>query len=285
MDDKSSFVVYTDIKEIIDDLDDAETAALFRGMVDYQLTGKPPKFKGSLKYIFIPIRQQMDRNNEKWEKIKEKRAVAGRIGGQKTAEKRTKQNVANQANATFVKQNKQKVANQAVTVTVTDTVNVNGTVTVSDSDATSLSSELVSYLNEKTGSTYEATDTIKERVASLIESGYSPEQLRTVIDKKCSEWLNDDKMRTYLRPSTLFGDKFSEYLAAPITLAQEREQDTERKRKSLASELEQKRDTLGVLKASLDEIPRGTRMDERRVLKDQIAALEDSIDLIERRLS
>jgi hypothetical protein len=97
--------------------------------------------------------------------------------------------------------------------------------------------------------------------------------------------MNDDKMRTYLRPSTLFGDKFSEYLAAPITLAQEREQDTERKRKSLASELEQKRDTLGVLKASLDERPRGTRMDERRVLKDQIAALEDSIDLIERRLS
>ena len=75
---KNSFIVFTDIKEILDDLDDNQVAALFRGMVDYQETGEDPNFKGALKYIFIPIRQQMDRNNEKWNRTKEVRAVAGK---------------------------------------------------------------------------------------------------------------------------------------------------------------------------------------------------------------
>lgn len=129
-DDKNSFVVYTDIKEIIDDLDDTQVAALFRGMVDYQVTGRVPKFKGSLKYIFIPIRQQMDRNNERWQHTKEVRAIAGSKGGQKSAEKRAKQKQANEANATFGSSVEANQANQAVTVTVTDTVT--DTVTVND---------------------------------------------------------------------------------------------------------------------------------------------------------
>ena len=37
---KNSFIVFTDIKEILDDLDDKQVAALFRGMVDYQETGE-----------------------------------------------------------------------------------------------------------------------------------------------------------------------------------------------------------------------------------------------------
>ena len=104
---KNSFVVFTDIKEILDELDDKQVAALFRGMVDYQETGKVPNFRGALKYIFIPIRQQMDRNNEKWSKTKTVRSEAGRKGGLKAAENRaskSKQNVANEANATFAKQ-------------------------------------------------------------------------------------------------------------------------------------------------------------------------------------
>lgn len=278
---QKGFVVYGDIEESLDELTDEQVAKLFRGMVNYFNTGKAPKFTGVLKLAFIPIRQQMDRDVDKYEKKCQKnkeniQAYWDKVKGEKE-DTNVYERIPPNTNATNT--NTKTNANTN-TKTETDT-----STTSSETDVFSLSSFLIKHLNEKTGSTYEATDTIKERVASLIESGYSPEQLRTVIDKKCSEWLNDDKMRTYLRPSTLFGDKFSEYLAAPITLAQEREQDTERKRKSLASELEQKRDTLGVLKASLDEIPRGTRMDERRILKDQIAALEDSIDLIERRLS
>lgn len=273
---QKGFIVYGDNEPLFDRLTDEEAGQLLKAMVKYFNNGNEPEFDSLLTdVVWIQIKLQMDRNAEKYKKKCEKNRESIKSYWDKVKQDTNEyERIQTNTNATDRDRDRDRDR---------DTKKERDTESVPD--ASSLSSELVSYLNEKTGSTYEATDTIKERVASLIESGYSPEQLRTVIDKKCSEWLNDDKMRTYLRPSTLFGDKFSEYLAAPITLAQEREQDTERKRKSLASELEQKRDTLGVLKASLDEIPRGTRMDERRVLKDQIAALEDSIDLIERRLS
>ena len=65
--DQKGFVVYGDIKESLDELTDEQVATLFRGMVDYHVTGKDPKFKGILKFVFIPIKQQMDRNTEKYE--------------------------------------------------------------------------------------------------------------------------------------------------------------------------------------------------------------------------
>jgi len=38
------------------------------------------------------------------------------------------------------------------------------------------------------------------------------EDFKTVIDKKCVEWMNDEKMEKFLRPVTLFGPKFESYL-------------------------------------------------------------------------
>ena len=127
----NSFVVYTDIKEILDDLDDTQVATLFRTMVNYRLTGKAPKLTGSLKYIFIPIRQQMDRDAEKWESKRAARAESGRKGGLKSAEVRAKQKEANASNASFASSNE---ANQAVTVNATASVNDTVTVTTTTTD-------------------------------------------------------------------------------------------------------------------------------------------------------
>ena len=296
MDDKNSFVVYTDIKEVVDELDNDQVATLFRTMLDYQITGKVPKLTGSLKYIFIPIRQQMDRNNEKWQRTKEVRAESGRRGGLKSAETRFKQKQANEANASFGSSNEANEAkaskpstveaneaNEAVTVTVTDTVTVNGTVTdtVSASVADETASYLIGYLNEKTGSKYITDGTVKERVGSLLAAGYTLNQMRTVIDKKCAEWLGDPKMRQYLRPSTLFGEKFGEYLAAPIPLAAEREQKRAEDRATLERTLNEKRRAL----SDLNEALLVADKTERRLLRENIAMLEDSIGVIERRLA
>ena len=114
-----------------------------------------------------------------------------------------------------------------------------------------------------------------------MHSGYTPLQLRTVIDKKCGDWLNDDKMRGYLRPSTLFGDKFPEYLAAPISLVAERQKKAADDRASLERQLNEKRDAL----ASLQDSLKGAPKEERKLLRENIAILEDSIGVIERRLS
>ena len=154
----------------------------------------------------------------------------------------------------------------------------------SETDAGLLSFDLIQYLNEKTGSDYKADKTNAVRIQTLLDSGYSPAELRSVIDKKCAEWMADPKMRPYLRPSTLWGAKFPEYVSAPISIGQERERDEAKKRETLEAELTEKKEALSTLRASLDEIKPGTRLDERRALKEQIALLEDSIKIIEGRL-
>ena len=64
---QKGFVVYGDIQAVVDELTDEQTGKLFRGMIAYFASGKAPKFDGVLKYVWIPIRQQMDRDKEKYD--------------------------------------------------------------------------------------------------------------------------------------------------------------------------------------------------------------------------
>lgn len=61
------FVIYGDTQEVVDRLSDAEAGQLLKGMLGYFNSGKEPKFKGILEFVFIPIRQQMDRDADKYE--------------------------------------------------------------------------------------------------------------------------------------------------------------------------------------------------------------------------
>ena len=297
-DSKNSFVVYTDIKETLDDLSDSEVAALFRGMVDYQVTGEDPNFSGTLKYIFIPIRQQMDRNNTKWERKKAVRAEAGRQGGIRSGEvRRAKAEAeANEANASQSKQNEANEANEAVTVNGTVNVNVNGngTVTVSDgSDAESLSRSLISYLNEKSGGKYKPTEELTDRIGELIDAGYSEKDMRDVIDKKVAEWKDDSKMRGYLRPRTLFGDKFEEYVSAPESLEIENQRKEEQRRQEITEKLQEERTTKAEkLSTILDRLkvirngPGGIKgaLSEFQELNDRRIVLEQDLEFIDKKL-
>lgn len=65
---QKGFIVYGDIKDVIDELTDDQVAQLFRGMVEYFTESKAPKFSGILKFVWIPIKQHMDRDAEKYEK-------------------------------------------------------------------------------------------------------------------------------------------------------------------------------------------------------------------------
>jgi uncharacterized phage protein (TIGR02220 family) len=58
-------------------------------------------------------------------------------------------------------------------------------------------------------------DTNFKLINALIKKGYSKEDCFTVIDKKCEEWQGTD-MQQYLRPMTLFGNKFDSYLNQSI---------------------------------------------------------------------
>lgn len=72
---------------------------------------------------------------------------------------------------------------------------------------------IVSHLNEKAGTKYKATTSkTKQVINGRLSEGFKLEDFITVIDKKCDEWLGDEKMEKFLRPETLFGTKFESYL-------------------------------------------------------------------------
>lgn len=74
--------------------------------------------------------------------------------------------------------------------------------------------QILAYLNEKTHSHFH-TDT-SHYISGRLKEGYTTKDIWAVIDKKCAQWLNDDNMRRYLRPKTLFAPgHFEEYLNEP----------------------------------------------------------------------
>jgi uncharacterized phage protein (TIGR02220 family) len=73
--------------------------------------------------------------------------------------------------------------------------------------------DIVEYLNNKIGAHYNPNGKkMKELIKARTNEGYTVKDFKTVIDKKFKSWGNDPKMSLYLRPSTLFGTRFGEYL-------------------------------------------------------------------------
>lgn len=71
---------------------------------------------------------------------------------------------------------------------------------------------IIDYLNESIGSNYKynSKQTIKD-ITARFKDGFVLDDFYDVIDKKVTEWFNTE-MQQYLRPSTLFGTKFEQYL-------------------------------------------------------------------------
>ena len=71
---------------------------------------------------------------------------------------------------------------------------------------------VIDYLNKKASTNYRAsTKNTQSFINARVKEGYTVEEFKKVIDSKSREWLNTD-FEKYLRPSTLFGTKFENYL-------------------------------------------------------------------------
>ena len=80
------------------------------------------------------------------------------------------------------------------------------------------SAEVLDYLNQKALSKFRPVPANIKLIESRLKEGATVEEMKRVIDTMVVKWIDDEKMREYLRPSTLFNaTKYSQYsgLAAP----------------------------------------------------------------------
>ena len=74
---------------------------------------------------------------------------------------------------------------------------------------------IVEYLNQTCGTSYRATsEKTAKHINARLNEKFTVEDFKTVIRFKNEQWGEDEKMKEYLRPETLFGSKFESYLQA-----------------------------------------------------------------------
>lgn len=94
--------------------------------------------------------------------------------------------------------------------------------TPKNTDRKEIYKSIINHLNEKSGMNYRASSAATQKhINARLAEGYTLENFFSVIDKKCAEWKGTD-MEKYLRPETLFGSKFENYLNAPASRRQMR---------------------------------------------------------------
>lgn len=113
---------------------------------------------------------------------------------------------------------------------------------VSHDDVDKSHFEIIEYLNQKTGSKFKPTTKLYvQAIRSRLKEGYTVDDFKTVIDKKCREWKGT-KLEKYLTPKTLFAPShFDTYLNSNEMATMT---DTERK--------------VAELNALIDAVERGT---------------------------
>lgn len=112
---KDSFIFYTEYREGIESMSDAQAGALIKALIAYTDGDDPQIEDPAVRMVFLIIKQRMDRDREKWEKVCEKRREAGKLGGRPQ-----KKDKAKEAKGSSEKQKKQNKAKKADSDTDSD---------------------------------------------------------------------------------------------------------------------------------------------------------------------
>ena len=108
---KKSFILYSDIHDILQVLSDEEAGKLFKAIASYNLTGEKAETDNRVVNVILTIiTAQLERNKQKYQQICTQRSSAGRKGSEKRWKKQE------------TKPEEQKTAKEAAPETATETV-------------------------------------------------------------------------------------------------------------------------------------------------------------------
>lgn len=186
---KESFILYNSFYEPIKALKNEQLGKLFRSIFDYTINGEITQ-DPEIVIAFMFIKNQIDKDAQKWQEEKNKRSEAGRIGGIQRALNK------NQALSSKSKQcldelskGKQTQANQGDNVNVNVNVNDNGNIISSITTTTNINNS-------------------NNNIYSYIEENFN----RTISPleyEKISSWLNDyeENVIKYAVEKAVFSNK------------------------------------------------------------------------------
>ena len=195
---RDSFIFYRSFMEGLNCFDDKTRLNVYDAILSYALDGEETELSGESRGLFSLIKPQIDANNKRYVNG-QKGAAFGKLGGRP----KNPEGVIDK-NPTGVSE---KVVKKTPNENVNENVNVNdkkdnvGKPDTFDRDI----KEIVDYLNQKTQSNFKPkTEETRKSIRARLKEGYTVDDFKRVIDSKSSDWADSERMREYLRPSTLF---------------------------------------------------------------------------------
>lgn len=207
----NGFTIYKEYYELITLLTEREQQELLLAITKFMFEDVEPTLNDKQTKIFNNLRRPLEKSK--------KRSKCGSI---------TKSNENQEENEIKIKENQKEIKTKSnenqkeneskthqdvnVIVNVNDNVDVNvNKITLAEIKG------IIEYLNIKSNSHYKySTDKTQTLIKARIKDGFTLDDFKIVIDKKCEEWLGTD-FEKFLRPETLFSNKFEGYLNQKIT--------------------------------------------------------------------
>ena len=199
----NGFTIYKEYYELITLLTEREQQELLLAITKFMFEDFEPTLNDKQTKIFNNLRRPLEKSK--------KRSKCGSI---------TKSNENQEENETKTKENQKEIKtksneNQKENESKTHQ-DVNVIVNVNKITLAEIKG-IIEYLNIKSNSHYKySTDKTQTLIKARIKDGFTLDDFKIVIDKKCEEWLGTD-FEKFLRPETLFSNKFEGYLNQKIT--------------------------------------------------------------------
>lgn len=98
-------------------------------------------------------------------------------------------------------------------ITSINKTSINKTYSRADGKNEKIVISVINHLNEKADKNYKSTtQKTKSLINARLKEGFTLDDFKKVIDIKTQQWKFNADMNRYLRPETLFGNKFESYL-------------------------------------------------------------------------
>lgn len=182
-------------------LTDEQVGRYMRLLCNQWINGPLKEVPRDLEQYFVKTRggwvnERLEEERVKAEKKHAQRVEAARISADKRAGKRTQQRPPQQSESeSELKLDTETEASKTRDQSLAKHVN-----------------RIVAYLNKVSGKQFRASSRItKEKIQARLNEGFKVEDFKVVIDNKVRDWKGDPEMDKFLRPETLFSNKFESY--------------------------------------------------------------------------